>query len=325
MGVEEVKPREESHTQGVKDSVLVDNYLKDCTLRGYSPETNRTHGSKLRIITEYLGGRGKTFLDVDKFTLRDILDYLRNERRISFKTQKGYFSALSSFYKYLNYEEIHPVNPVPAFKRHYLRRYKNNYTKQEYKLITVEEMAMLINSVLSVRDKAILTLLAKTGIRRGELISVDVDDVDFEARNIRLKDKRKRSNKVVFFDDETAIILSRWLRARNEWVKNGEVKALFVGEHGERLRRNGVYYLVRGHAERVGLDDPDSEKLEDHFTTHCFRHWFTTHMRRNGMPREFIKELRGDSRGEAIDIYDHIDRDELRREYLAAVPRLGIA
>ena len=42
------------------------------------------------------------------------------------------------------------------------------------------------------------------------------------------------------------------------------------------------------------------------------------------MDREFIKELRGDSRGEAIDIYDHIDHKELRKAYLTAIPRLGV-
>jgi integrase/recombinase XerD len=42
------------------------------------------------------------------------------------------------------------------------------------------------------------------------------------------------------------------------------------------------------------------------------------------MPREFVKELRGDRRKEAVDIYDHIDREELRRAYLATVPKLGI-
>ena len=42
------------------------------------------------------------------------------------------------------------------------------------------------------------------------------------------------------------------------------------------------------------------------------------------MKKDFIKELRGDSRGEAIDIYDHIDHTELRKAYLAAIPRLGI-
>ena len=86
---------------------------------------------------------------------------------LGLRPRSNYFSALSSFYKYLNFEEVYPINPVPAFKRHYLRRYKNNYSKSEYQLISVDEMSMLINSVLDIRDKSILTLFAKTGIRRG--------------------------------------------------------------------------------------------------------------------------------------------------------------
>jgi integrase/recombinase XerD len=48
------------------------------------------------------------------------------------------------------------------------------------------------------------------------------------------------------------------------------------------------------------------------------------HLCRVGMPREFIQELRGDVRKEAIDIYDHIDKDELRRSYMAHIPQLGV-
>jgi len=95
-------------------------------------------------------------------------------------------------------------------------------------------------------------------------------------------------------------------------------------DQGKRLRRMGVYRSVVRYATKVGLHDPESERIEDHFTPHCFRHWFTTHLRRNGMPREYIKELRGDTRDEAIDIYHHIDRKDLRESYLACIPKLGI-
>ena len=81
---------------------------------------------------------------------------------------------------------------------------------------------------------------------------------------------------------------------------------------------------MTGYAERLGFHDRHSVRLEDHYSPHCFRHWFTTHLRRNGLSREFIKELRGDTRGEAIDVYDHIDHDELRKSYLASIPRLGL-
>jgi len=64
--------------------------------------------------------------------------------------------------------------------------------------------------------------------------------------------------------------------------------------------------------------------LNEKFTPHCFRHWFTTWLRRAGCPRAIIQELRGDVRKEAIDIYDHITQDELKENYLKYIPKLGI-
>jgi integrase/recombinase XerD len=183
-------------------------------------------------------------------------------------------------------------------------------------------MKMLINSILDTRDKTIVTLLAKTGIRRGELISIDIDDIDWLEQSINLKPKAKRSNRIVFFDDETAWILKRWIRQREQ--RKPKTNALFIGEHGERLKRNGVYTVVTKHAQRVGLHNSSSDKMEEHFFPHCCRHWFTTHLRRVGMKREFIQELRGDRRRDAIDIYDHIDKEELKEAYLAHIPQLGI-
>jgi integrase/recombinase XerD len=91
-----------------------------------------------------------------------------------------------------------------------------------------------------------------------------------------------------------------------------------------RLSRNGAYQAVVKYAKKLGFHNSDSPRLEDHFGPHCFRHWFTTWLLRNGMPREYVKELRGDRRKEAIDIYHHIDQEDLRKAYLACIPKLGI-
>jgi len=64
------------------------------------------------------------------------------------------------------------------------------------------------------------------------------------------------------------------------------------------------------YAKRLGFHNAHSPRLEDHSGSH----WFTTGLLGNGMPREYVKELRGDRRGEAMDIYHHIDRQELRRD-----------
>ena len=302
---------------------LVDQFIKDCKLRALSPETTRSMRSNLRTIAGHLDSLGTGFPEVDKEALKEVLGYLREARGVGFVTQKHYFSDLSSFYDYLVYEEKAPMNPVPPFRKRYLNSYKNGSIASQRKLISVSEMGVLINSTLSIRDKALMTVLAKTGVRRGELISMDVGDVDFSLGRIKLKGKKKRSNLFVYFDEECAVLLGRWLRVREQYADQGE-EALFVGDLGARIGRNMVYRVVTEAAARVGFHEGGSDRLEDHFSPHCFRHWFTTHLRRNGLEREFIKELRGDSRREAVDIYDHIDHGELRKAYLASIPRLGV-
>lgn len=308
------------------DESLINGFIEDCRLRGLSTQTTRSYKSNLGIVSKFLRGRNLSLLDLDRNALKTILQYFMGKREYTHKTLENHFSALSSLYQYLNYEGIQEANPILPFRKRYLKRYKNskNQRPSERKLISVEEMAMLISSILNPRDKAIITLLAKTGIRRGELVDIDLDDIDWIEQSIKLKQKPKRSNRVVFFDDECAHILHRWFQARKNYNVKPGCNALFVNIRGDRLKRHGVRYAVTRHAEKVGLHHPDSERMEDHFSPHCCRHWFTTHLRRNGLNREFLKELRGDSRREAVDIYDHIDHKELRRAYLAAIPRLGI-
>jgi integrase/recombinase XerD len=100
--------------------------------------------------------------------------------------------------------------------------------------------------------------------------------------------------------------------------------ALFPSRLESRISTRQIDTIIERHAARVGLHNPKSKSLEDRFTPHCCRHWFTTHLIRAGMTREFVKELRGDARREAIDIYNHIDRKELQESYLAHIPQLGI-
>lgn len=310
-----------------EDDELIEHFAKDCKVRRLTSESIRGYKGNLQIISRFLRRNGLSLPDLDKHGLKTVLTYLIKEREVSSRTVGDYFSALSSFYQYLIWEDLADSNPVLPFRKRYLGQYKNprNNPRSERKLISVKEMAMLINSILDPRDKAITTLFAKTGMRREELIDIDLDDIDWQEQSVLLKPKKKRSNLLVFFDDECAHVLMRWLRARRNYEVNPGCKALFVGEHGGRLKRHGVYRAVTKHAEKVGLHDPESNRTEDHFTPHCCRHWFTTHLRRNGIRRELLQELRGDSRGEAVDIYDHIDKKELKRAYLAAMPTLGIS
>lgn len=307
------------------DTELLRQFVDDCKIRGLTYHTVRCYRGQIRIFRDFLNEHNRHFYDVDKDILKEFIRYLRNQREVSQKRIENYFSSLSSFYDFLTYEDIVDKNMVLQVRKRYLRRYKkDNNGGSHRKLVSVDEMANFINLISDIRDKAVALVLAKTGIRRGELISIDVNDIDWQEMSIRLKPKAKRSNLTVFFDNETAYILRKWLSKRESVVKD-DCKALFASyQYGTRLKRSGVYHPFISWAERAGLHDPDSDRLEDHFTPHCCRHWFTTHLRRAGMPREYIKELRGDARTEAMDIYHHIDREELKKSYQAHIPQLGV-
>jgi integrase/recombinase XerD len=181
---------------------------------------------------------------------------------------------------------------------------------------------MLVRGTMDIRARTVLTVLFKTGIRREEASAIDVDDIDWKRGSITLKPQAKRTNCVVYFDDETGRLLKRWLALRT--VRGGTQRGpLFMNQRGTRLGTNGIYNLVTNAAQRWNLHDPEGP-VRDRFTPHCCRHWFTTQLRRAAMPDYMIAELRGDADARTMDIYTHIDHDELREAYLAKIPQLNI-
>ena len=278
--------------------------------------------SALKDFSGYLDSIKADIIDVDKNVLKGYLEHSRG-RGLSQRSIELTFSVLSSYYEYLVYEGLVSSNPVPAIRKRYLRRYKDNGDPHERQLISVEDSTRMIKGEPDIRNKAILILLFKTGMRRNELITLDTSDVDLIENRIRLKPTGKRTNRTLFMDDEAAYILRRWLRVR-EGINKRKETALILSSWGHRISRNDVYRAVTEAAARIGLHNAGSKRLEDHFSPHACRHWYCTHLFRAGMRREYIKELRGDSRKEAFDLYNHIDLKELKEAYLAAIPQLGV-
>ena len=308
----------------MNDDELITRFKNDCQLCNFSRHTVVSYVSTMNLFSSFLKGNKRTLLDVDRDLLRDYISYLVNDG-ISYKTVENRFSTFSSFYDYAVYEGLIEKNIILDIRKRYIRRYKRNGNSgNKRKLVNLEEMSHFINLIFDIETKAFALLFAKTGIRLRELIAIDIDDINWSNMSIELKPTPKRSNLTVFFDSECALVLKRWLKKRAT-IEAKNCKALFVSYvTGRRINRSTVYRYFTSWGERAGIHNPESDRLEDHFTPHCARHWFTTHLRRAGMPREFIKELRGDKRKDAMDIYDHIDVEELRRSYLAHIPKLGI-
>jgi len=309
---------------------LIDEYLEYASDIDLGKRTIENYKSCLQIFDNFVD---KTLINID---ISDLVRFKRHlekqknqyDKPYSPKTIAKYFSALQSFYEFLELDEYIDTNPMPKFSKIYLKRLRKKARSNgssDRKLISVEEMSMLINSVMDPRDKAVIMLLSKTGIRREELSNIDLGEINWLEQVIYLKPTRKRAFLKAFFDDECSRVLKRWLISRDNRKNNG-TNALFLNERGGRLGRNAIYELVVKHAAKVGLHNSNSHRIQDRFTTHCTRHWFCTHLRRkpNQIQREHLKKLRGDALYEAVDIYLHIDDKELRDEYLRCIPQLGI-
>jgi integrase/recombinase XerD len=309
-----------STADDVNSCDLIKRFQEDCSLRHMVSTMEYIY--RVKKYCAFLETRGKNPLTVGRDDMKAFLGQL-DDKGLKYGTIKRIYACVSAFYEFLIEEELVEYNPILPFRKYYLRRYKNGNDSESRKLISVEDASRLVNSILDNRDKCILVLLFKTGMRVGELTSLDVDDVNINKGEVTLKLKKKRSNRVLYLDDEVITVLQRWLAARKN-RKGAKDQALFLSKVGTRIKKRSIEDAIEKHAERIGLHHPRTGRLEDRFTPHCCRHWFTTHLIRAGMPRDFVKELRGDTRGEAIDIYNHIDKKELKESYLAHVPQLGV-
>ena len=306
----------------------INNFLKDCRSRGLTKQTIATYKSNVATFLNFAGDP----LNVDIPILRNFLNYLREDmiytvgkttkKGVSPSTLNAYFSAISSFYDYLVYESAMNTNPILPFRRRYLANHKPKTNGENTRqLISIEEMTKMIELAESILHKAVMIVLAKTGARKGELLAMDLGDLDLKRGRIIIKPKAKRTNRLAFIDEETVSVLKEYLVWREPLAR---CEALWISPQGYRMHKDDPYDIVTAHAVKLGLHDPDGP-LNRKLTPHCFRHWFTTYLSRAGMSKEYIQELRGDSRQDAFDIYNHIDPDDLREEYMSCIPVLDVS
>ncbi|WP_248582339.1 tyrosine recombinase XerC [Nocardioides sp. InS609-2] len=168
-------------------------------------------------------------------------------------------------------------------------------------------------SPVGVRDVAMLELLYATGIRVGELVALDIDDLDHERRVARVFGKG-RKERTVPYGQPAAAALDRWLRFGRPQVRaEGAGAALFLGSRGRRIDQRVVRELVhRRIAEVPGAPD---------IGPHGLRHTAATHLLEGGADLRSVQELLGHASLATTQLYTHVTTDRLRSAYKQAHPR----
>ena len=170
--------------------------------------------------------------------------------------------------------------------------------------------ASVDNSFVAVRDRAIVALLFSSGLRVSELVSLNLYDVDFEMREVRVIGKGNKE-RVVPVGSVALEALRQYLQLR-PMVKPVD-NALFVGNRGKRLTTRLVQSHIKAAAEK--------EELGGRVTPHKLRHAFATQLLSNGVDMRLVQEMLGHANLATTQVYTHIDIKHLQEVYDRAHPR----
>lgn len=168
-------------------------------------------------------------------------------------------------------------------------------------------------SPVGLRDVAMLELLYATGIRVGELVGLDIDDLDRERNVVRVLGKG-RKERTVPFGRPAARALDLWLReGRPRLAAPGSGPAVFLGARGARIDQRAVRSMVH----RRIADVPGAPDIGPH----GLRHTAATHLLEGGADLRSVQELLGHASLATTQLYTHVTTDRLRRAYQQAHPR----
>jgi integrase/recombinase XerC len=164
---------------------------------------------------------------------------------------------------------------------------------------------------LTLRDRAILELFYSSGLRLGELVGLNLGDVDAADRTVRVLGKGSKT-RVVPVGKHALAALRDWLAVRGELAKPGEM-ALFVGRQGARISPRTVQKHVNDWARRQGTPT--------RVHPHMLRHSFATHLLESSGNLRAVQELLGHASLSTTQIYTHLDFQHLAQVYDQAHPR----
>lgn len=247
--------------------------------------------------------------NIDTSDIFDFLSYLANDRAINPESAAPEYgiaaaararklSAIKSFYKYLTIRTKQlQENPVADLEYPKLRKSLPKY-------LTLEQSSALLQAVSGQnekRDYAILMLFLNCGIRRSELVGLNLSDV-YEDR-IRVVGKGNKE-RFVYFGSACRKAIDAYLAQRKEKVLTDN-HALFGSRDGNRISVTAVHRLVKKALMQAGLDSTQ-------FSAHKLRHTAATMMLSGGVDVKTVQEVLGHESLNTTQIYTHIENTELK-------------
>lgn len=279
--------------------------------RRLSEHTCDAYANDLRQLADYLTRyQIHSPEQIDRSQVRGFLGFLNSEgfgrRSIARK-----LAAVRTFLSYLCNTGALKKNPALDVRP----------PKQEKALpvqMNVDETARVMavpspNTVLGLRDRAILELFYSTGIRLRELAGLRLDALDLAGKLVRVVGKGNKE-RLVPLGEPARVALAAYLARRNELIsgETGDARHLFLTRSGRALSPSGIQSRVTRHLEQA---------TGRSLSPHALRHAFATHMLDAGADLNAVKELLGHASLSTTQVYTHVSVERLKKAYRQAHPR----
>jgi integrase/recombinase XerD len=284
--------------------------------RGRAVTTLTAYRRDLRAYAAWLAGRGLGVRDVVEADVVAYIGALREQGLAAASVARS-LVAVRALHRFLVAEGEAEVDPTAQVERPRVPRGLP-------KALAEEEVAALLaapvgDDAIARRDRAILEVLYGTGLRVSELVGLSLGDVDLDASLLRAFGKGSKERIVPIGSHATRALVA-WLGEGGrpqlvpaQWRRRGDAEAVFLGQRGGRLTRQGAWDVLRRRGAQVGL--------AGRLSPHVLRHSCATHMLDHGADIRVVQELLGHASISTTQVYTLVSTERLWDVYRAAHPR----
>jgi integrase/recombinase XerC len=290
--------------------------------RNVSPHTLRNYTSDLEQFHDFVaparedGSRDDVPIgQMDNITIREWMSHLNAENKKKTSIARK-LASLRTFFQFLVREGVVDLNPAKLVTTPRIERKLPTHLSMEDIVRFIETPDL--NTDLGKRDRAILEFLYATGMRVSELVNLNLRDIDFKEKLVRVTGKRKKQRILPFGEPALQSLMYYLNEARHELLQNTppherDDRVVFLNYQGTRISERSVGRMV----DKYIKECPDIKNI----SPHSLRHSFATHLLDSGADLRDIQELLGHARLSTTQIYTHVSMEKLIEVYDKAHPK----
>jgi integrase/recombinase XerD len=278
-----------------------ERYLRHKVRLNHKPRTLDSSFTSVRLFLDFCGKSGKREIkEIERVDLEGFIEH-EQDRGLRISTVRTRLACIIAFLHFLMEQEVIPTSILK-------RGIKLKLPDVLPRAMNPDDVRQLLSVIGSIRDRALILVLLRTGMRIGELLTLKVNDLDIRERKIHIFEGEKNSlGRVVYLSDDALFALRRWISKRDQ--KKG---VLFYGRGRDRLGYSSARYLFMKYLGKAGLENRG-------YTVHSLRHTFASELLNAGMRLECLQQLLGHHNIEMTRRYARLTDKTREEEYFRAM------